>query len=118
MCKPVYVLKNGNPESHYKEVALNHTEALTILYLFLYSSEEEIAKELEESKDTTRTRIQRLYDKCGIKCLAGKKQRTPEQLRKWALNVRLVEAEDGEMSLTMYHYVGAGRQLELEFTYD
>jgi len=81
-------------------------------------TEEEIADLFEEPKDTTRIRIQRLNDKCGLEELPGKKQRTPDQLVKWSRDHCLVIEEDGELVLSHYHYVGEGRQLELELKFE
>ena len=115
MSKPAYILPNRNPESYQREILLNQKEALTILVLFLYDDETKMAEALEEVWGATRSRIQRLYDKCEIECMPEREHRCMQQLKKWALDNRLVAFEDGEYRLTTYYLNGAGRQLELEF---
>ncbi len=117
MSKAAYIICKANPKSFQPDVHLNLLDAHTILFLFMYTNEEKLAEALEEKLSTTQSRLHRLYMKCEIECDDGKKKHTPEQLKEFALRHRLVEVHDGEYVLTTYHLAGAGRQLELEFTY-
>ena len=90
MNPPEYILKNGNPDSHYSYVEFDEVQSYIILKLCNRYSEAKICEKKKLKSRTYEGIIQAIYRKMDIEPEDPAKVRKPEQIVEWANDRKLV----------------------------